>query len=69
MKIKKYWLVTASSYSRKIQRVYYAKNIKKAIDKFYKDSSNLRQNLECVVESVKPLEINLEDAKQNEKES
>lgn len=59
MKVKKYWVVTASSYTRKIQRVYCAKNIKKAIDKFYQDSINLYQNSECIVESVKPLEINL----------
>lgn len=59
MKVKKYWVVTASTDIRKIQRVYCAKSVKKAIDKFYQDSINLYQNLECIVESVKPLEINL----------
>lgn len=67
MKIKKYWVVTASTYAITIQRVYCAKNIKKAIDKFYQDSSNWYQKAEYIVESVKPLEINLEDVKQDEK--
>ena len=67
MKVKKYWVVTATKYTKIIRKVYYAKNIKKAIDKFYKDPSAWYQNTEYVVDSVKPLEINLE-VKQDEKE-
>ena len=67
MKIKKYWVVNAHKYTKTIQKVYYAKNEKKAIDEFYKDSSNWYQNAEYIVDSVKPLEIDLEDVKQDEK--
>ena len=63
MKIKKYWVVTAHTYTKIIQKVYYAKNVKKAIDEFYQDSSVWYQNSEYIVDSVKPLEINLEEVK------
>lgn len=63
MKIKKYWVVTAHTYTKIIQKVYCAKNVKKAIDEFYQDSSAWYQNSEYIVDSVKPLEINLEEVK------
>lgn len=65
MKIKKYWVVNAHTYTKTIQKVYYAKNVKKAIDKFYQDSNSWYQSAEYIVDSVKPLEINLE-VKQDE---
>ena len=60
MKVKKYWVIMASNWKHTIRKVYCAKSEKRAIDKFYRDLNNFYQSGDYVVESVKPLEINLE---------